>query len=42
VQFSNDTLKLNIIFNRLVHDWEAELVTSFFNLFVLYQVEMRW
>jgi hypothetical protein len=32
VQFSNDLLQWNVSFIKLVHDWEVELVTLFFNL----------
>jgi hypothetical protein len=32
VQFSTNSLQWNVTFIRLVHDWEVELVTSFFNL----------
>jgi hypothetical protein len=36
--FSNDTVQWNITFIILVHDWEVEMVTSFFNL--LYSFRM--
>jgi hypothetical protein len=38
-QFSNDTLQWNITFIRSMHDWEVDLITSFFNL--LYSLRLR-
>jgi hypothetical protein len=38
VQFSNGNLQW-ISFTRLVHDWEVDLVTSFFDL--LYSLRLR-
>jgi hypothetical protein len=32
VQFFDDILQWNMFFTELVHDWEVELVTLFFNL----------
>lgn len=32
LQFSNHTCQWNIIFIKVMHDWEIELVTSFFDL----------
>jgi hypothetical protein len=32
VQFSNDLSQWNVSYIKLVHDWEVELVTLFFNL----------
>jgi hypothetical protein len=36
--FSNDTFQWNISFIILVHDWEVDMVTSFFNL--LYSIRL--
>jgi hypothetical protein len=32
VQFSNRNLQWNISFTRSIHDWEVDLVTSFFDI----------
>jgi hypothetical protein len=37
--FSNDTCQWNVTFIKAVHDWEMELVTSFFDL--LYSIRLR-
>jgi hypothetical protein len=39
LQFSNDMLLWNITFIISVHDWEVDLITSFFNL--LYSLRLR-
>jgi hypothetical protein len=39
MQFSNDTLQWNIIYIRSMHDWEVEVVSSFFNLW--YSLELQ-
>jgi hypothetical protein len=39
IWFSNSNLHWNIIFIKLVHDWEVELVTLFFNL--LYCLKLK-
>lgn len=39
VQFSNGNLQWNISFTRLMHDWEVDLVTLFFD--ILYSLMLR-
>jgi hypothetical protein len=39
MQFSNDSCQSKVTFIRVMHDWEMELVTSFFNL--LYSIGLR-
>jgi hypothetical protein len=42
VQFSNGNLQWNISFTKPMHDWEVDLITSFFGLLtLLYSLKLR-